>query len=223
MPNFKDFNMRSVYHKFINNFSQQEMKQSVNIVNTIDIVNTVNAVNTVNTVNTIDIVNTVNTSTNFQFDQQKMENQQKIEKVRALCVAYSNAKHLSCVDITKLMMQMIMVRKMDPQNVSQNLNFVKIVYNPNEELTCAPIFLNPTDDYNNLEQIIKELIQTKRSQYAICYWDGIQYKDGISFQIYGTHNVSNCVSPTRCYDEIIKDFNWPNGQIIKVKSYELLL
>jgi hypothetical protein len=220
MFNLKTFTMKDIYCKFMNKFDQQEIKQPVNTVNA---VNTAGTVDTVSTAGTAGTASTAGTATNSQLDQQKTENQQKIEKVRALCVAYSNAKHLSCADITKLMMHMIMVRKMDPQNVSQNLNFVKIVYNPNNQLTNVPMFLNPTDDYNKLEQIIKELVQTKKSQYAICYWDGIRYKDGISFQIYGTHNVPNCVSPARCYDEIIKEFKLQNGQTLKVKSYELLL
>lgn len=156
-----------------------------------------------------------------QMDQIDQRITQGIQKIKELCTTYAEKTVLKHTDFVKLLSQMLLVYKTDPKSASTNLNFVKIVFNPNKELTLEPEFFNPSNDFNNLIIIISQVLQTKKSQFAIRYWDGIRYKDGISFQIYGTHNASKLVSASRCYEEVVRQYNTPNGPM-ELTSYKLL-
>lgn len=173
------------------------------------------------TINTVTFVKHPVVHHNFDINQQ-------IEIIKDMCITYSKAQYLSHEDVVTLMMHMLIVKIMDPLNVSQNLNFVKLVFNRTNLTSKMPTFVcsdsvtYSNKNYDKLESTINELISTKSSRYSVCYWDGITYKDGISFQIYGAHNFFGNVSPSICYEEHVKQYNLPHGKIVQAKIYEQL-
>lgn len=169
----------------------------------------------------------VNNKLNYQPNCQP---NQKISDIKTMCEKYTNEKYLTYVDIAKLMIEIYNLHKfMLMHNLdTKNLNFLSLVINTSQVPNARPIFINPSHDFSQLKDIAHQLLTNKMSNYAICYWDGVRYKDGISFQIFGSHNTTshkamsnyriNLINPSTCYDEIIKEIRQEINAEVYIKK-----
>ncbi len=204
--------------------------------------NSTNSVNSISTADNIIDSQTNNVDNNCSNDCSNNKNNSeqceqlvtnRINKIKKMCDDYSKKCFLTNVDVVKLAIEILELHKFDPVNSSKYLDFIKVVYDCHDGSNSSksdsminPIFFNPSSDFDKLKFMAQCLLEQKQSKIAICYWNGVHYKDGISFQIYGSHNVptinfGNYVDSSGCYDERIKEFT-SQGKLNRVIIYELL-
>lgn len=181
-------------------------------------INSFNSFNSHNSTNKIKFRNfeNIESACEKKIFQQKIN--YRVYRLKKLCIEFSNKKYLQYSDILKLFAETSIIKKIDPINFHSNANFIEVVYrlpnSGNNEVSETNQKNKITNKTNNqtinqtnkfefikllngnydFEQIINQFVTTKNTNLSIRFWDGIEYKDGFSFQIFGTHNIESKVS-----------------------------
>lgn len=160
-----------------------------------------------------------------QIQLQKQNSQQQsyiqtcIDKTKALCVDYSKKKYLLPSDIKQLLLHISAVKKLDPTNISQNLNFIKIVWNSNKLDKLFVAVPNKDNTFDRLESALLEIESVGRTQYCVLYWSDTN----IGHQIFGMPNTTNGLNSATRYVEVTKEFTKKStGEVNKLICYEAL-